>query len=195
MGASDNNEHLTPQTLLYVSLKENIKSKYILKIIFSYLLNKKKLSLINYSKKYQNLLDVDLEDYKKLTGKKIIFEKHGYGTEYTLDTRELIFEGKYKNGKRNGKGKEYYPDGKTKFEGEYLNGKIKYGKKYDINGKVILKIDRNGKGKEYYNNGVIRFLGTYLNGKRWNGKGYNYYGNEIYELRSGCGKIKDYYHN
>jgi len=38
---------------------------------------------------------------------------------------ELIFEGKYKNGKRNRKRKEYYDNIKLKFEGEYLNGKRK----------------------------------------------------------------------
>ena len=50
---------------------------------------------------------------------------------------------------KNGKGKEYYDDGKLKFEGEYLNGK------------------RNGKGKEYdYDYGKIEFEGEYLNGER-----------------------------
>ena len=41
----------------------------------------------------------------------------------------IIFEGEYLNGERNGKGKEYDAIGKLDFEGEYLNGK------------------RNGKGK------------------------------------------------
>ena len=41
----------------------------------------------------------------------------------------LIYEGECKNGKRNGKGKEYNKNGIIKFESEYLNGK------------------RNGKGK------------------------------------------------
>ena len=30
----------------------------------------------------------------------------------------------YLEGQRNGKGKEYYENGKLKFEGKYLNGKI-----------------------------------------------------------------------
>jgi len=42
-----------------------------------------------------------------------------------------MLEGEYLNGKRNGRGKEYYEDGRLMFEGEYLNG------------------IRNGKGKEY----------------------------------------------
>ena len=41
--------------------------------------------------------------------------------EYNFDD-ELIFEGEYLNGKRNGKGKEYNFYGKLIFEGEYLNG-------------------------------------------------------------------------
>ena len=58
----------------------------------------------------------------------------------------------YKNGLRNGKGKEYFINGKLKFEGEYINGK------------------RNGKGKEYYGNGKIKFEFEYLNGKKWRSK-------------------------
>jgi len=50
------------------------------------------------------------------------------------------------NGKRNGKGKEYYND-KLIYEGEYKNGK------------------RNGKGKEYYNGNLI-FEGEFINGKK-----------------------------
>ena len=34
-----------------------------------------------------------------------------------------MFEGEYLIGKRNGKGKDYYNNGKLLFEGEYLNGK------------------------------------------------------------------------
>ena len=33
---------------------------------------------------------------------------------------KLIFEGEYKNGEKNGKGKEYFNDGEIKFMGEYL---------------------------------------------------------------------------
>ena len=53
------------------------------------------------------------------------------------------------NGKRNGKGKEYYKNGELIFEGEYLNGKR-----------------WNGKGKEYDNKGRVKFKGEYLNEKK-----------------------------
>ena len=77
------------------------------------------------------------------------------------------YEGEFLNGKRNGKGKEYYYyNGKLKFEGDYLNG------------------EKNGKVKEYYDNGKLKYEGEYLNGKR-NGKGKEYDddGNLVFE---GC---------
>ena len=40
--------------------------------------------------------------------------------EYNYYNEKLIFEGEYLNGKRNGKGKEYYDNDKLIFEGEYL---------------------------------------------------------------------------
>ena len=96
------------------------------------------------------------------------------GKEYKFHT----FEGEFLNGKRNGKGKEYYIDGKLKFEGEYLNNKEWIGKGFDINGNIIYKLNNNidGKGKEYYSNSKLEFEGEYLNGKR-NGKGKEYYSN------------------
>ena len=134
---------------------EDIKSSYIKKEIFSLLDQKKILSMIIYNKKLQKLFAVNIEDYKKISGKYMEGEKNGEGKEYGLETNRLIFEGKYLNGKRNGKGKEYDYNGKLKFEGEYLNG------------------ERNGKAIEYYDNDKLKFEGEYLNGKRWNGKGYN----------------------
>ena len=99
------------------------------------------------------------------------------------------------NGKFNGKGKEYYEDGKLKFEGEYLDDKKWNGKGYNINGDMEFEIKegkghvkdyfdngdleyegeysnglRNGQGKEYFF-GILLFEGEYLNGEKWNGKG------------------------
>ena len=50
----------------------------------------------------------------------------------------LISEGEYLNGKRNGKGKEYYDNGDLKFEGEYLNGVQINGMEMDMIIKIIL---------------------------------------------------------
>ena len=100
----------------------DIKSSYIIKGIFLFLNDKQKLNIIIYNKKLQKILGVDIEVYKKISGKYRIGEKNGKGREYTLIENRLIFKGEYLNGKRNGKGKEYDYNGKLKFEGEYLNG-------------------------------------------------------------------------
>ena len=82
--------------------------------------------------------------------------KDGKRKEYDL-YGNLIYEGEFLKGKRNGKGKEYDAryNSKVIFEGEYLNG------------------ERNGKGKEYECFDNLVFEGEYLNGKK-NGKGKEY---------------------
>ena len=67
--------------------------------------------------------------------------------EFNLFNTKLDFEGEYEAGKKNGKGKEYFCDGKLKFEGEYLNGERR-------------------KGKEYNSDGKLMYEGEYINGKR-----------------------------
>ena len=66
--------------------------------------------------------------------------------EYKEDNAKLIFEGEYLNGKRNGKGKEFFNNGEIMFEGEYLNGERKKGKEYSNYGKTIVEVEYiNGK--------------------------------------------------
>ncbi len=48
-------------------------------------------------------------------------------------------KGEYLNGRKSGKGKEYYENGNIKFEGEYLNGKKLEGIGYDEKGNEVLK--------------------------------------------------------
>ena len=112
----------------------NIKSSYIIRTIFSFLTEKQKLNMIIYNKELQKTFQVDIEDYKKISGKYRKDGKNGKVREYIINTDKLRFEGEYLNGKRNGKGKEYYNDGKLRFEGNYLNGKKWNGKGYNING-------------------------------------------------------------
>ena len=119
----------------------SVKSLYIIDNIFSFLNEKQKLNMIIYNKKYQKLFGINIEYYKKLSGKYKVGERNGRGKEYSINTNKLIFEGEYLKGKRNGKGKEYYYNGELKFEGEYLNG------------------ERNGKGKEYYLHGNLKWEG------------------------------------
>ena len=101
---------------------KTIKSKYIINKILSYLYENRKLELIKYNKKFQILLKIDINYYKKISGKFIIGERNGKGKEYNEDNK-LLFEGKYKKGKRHGKGKEYSEYNYLLFEGKYLNGK------------------------------------------------------------------------
>ena len=202
-----------------INLKLSVKSKHILKIIFSNLDKKKKLLLIKYNKKYHNYMNINIEDYKKISGKIKIGGINDYGKEYDLNKLTLKFEGYYKNGKKNGKGKEF--DENKIFEGEYING-IRNGKGFEYNNnKRILFVGEylNGKkwkgiikeyyddsnqikfdgeylngnkiGKEYNINGYLIFEGEYLENKKWNGKIYNNNG-IIFEIKNGNGKVKEY---
>jgi len=155
--------------------------------------------MMKYSNELQKAFLVNINDYKRISGKYKIIEKNGKGREYLINSNILIFEGEYLNGRRNGKGKEYFNNGKLKFEGEYLNGKkwngngfhiigikdfeIKDGKgnikEYDSSSGALifegkyLNGEINWKGKEYHNNEKLKFEGEYLNGER-NGNGKEY---------------------
>ena len=157
---------------------ENIKNFYFIKLLFSILDDGRKLRLIRYNKNLQRKIDINLIDYKRYSGKYIIYETNKKGKEYDtyLDKNDaLIYEGEYLNGKRNGKGKEYnHINNEVEFEGEYLNGK------------------RNGKGKEYYDKNKLKFEGEYLNGKKWNGIGYEKSKIFLYELKNGQGFVQEF---
>ena len=45
---------------------DNTKSSFILKDIFKYISEYKKLKIVNYNKKMQNRLDLSLLNYKKI---------------------------------------------------------------------------------------------------------------------------------
>ena len=151
---------------------ENIKSNFFVKLIFSFMIEENKLKIVNYNKNLQKILYISLINYRLYTNKYIIHEKNNIAKEYDIYTNNLIYEGEYLKGKRNGKGKEYNESGDLIYEGEYLNNK------------------RNGKGKEYYKDKFI-FEGEYLKGKKWNGKGYDIDGNKNYKLKNGKGFIKE----
>ena len=157
----DKNENIQTN----INLEKDIKSFYTLKNIFSFIDYKKELEIIKYNKQLQEKFKININDYKKVSGKYKIGEKNGKGKEYILNTKILIFKGEYSNGKRNGNGKEYSDEDKLLYEGEYSGGK------------------RNGKGKEYSENGKIIFEGEYLNGRRWNGKIYNNKNEEVSEIK------------
>ena len=130
-------------------MMENIQSLFFIYNLFSILDERHKLILVKYNRGMQGKIGINLNTYKIFSGKYFIYETKEKDKikEFDCYTDALIYEGGYLNGKRNGKGKEYYYDGKLKFEGEYLNGK------------------RNGKGKEYHMNEKLKFEGVYLDGK------------------------------
>ena len=153
-----------------INIEQSMASFYVLKDVFSFLGEKQKLNLIIYNKNLQKKFDINIKDYKRVSGIYIEGEKNGIGKEYKISTNIIIFEGEYLKGKRNGKGKEYYSNGKIKFEGEYLKGK------------------RNGKGKEYNSFGKLKFEGEYLKGKRKRGKEFHYNGKLKFEREYVKGK-------
>ena len=93
--------------------------------------------------------------------------------EFDEDFSKLKFEGEYLNGKRNGKGKEYYQNGTLRFEGEYLDN-------HRIKGK-------------YYNNGIMEYEGEYLYDKNENYG--NFIGAVIESLKKNLKYEKRYYNN
>ena len=78
---------------------------YFSKILFSHLDEKIKLKLIKYNKKLQNTMNFKLINYKFYSGKYIIYETNNRGKEYDGHSDNILFEGEYLRGERNGKGK------------------------------------------------------------------------------------------
>jgi len=108
----------------------------------------------------------------------IVYElQNGKGVvkEYYFVLNKLKIKVEYLNGKKNGKGKEYYEEGELFFEGEYINGKRWNGKFYNGINNIVYEI-KNGKGfiKKYYDSICLKFEGEYLKGEK-NGKGKEYY--------------------
>ena len=155
----------------------NIKSSYVFKNIFSFMDKKTKLIILKYNKIFQKQLNIDVNDYRRLSGKYIKFEENRKGEEHDSYYHSLVFTGEYLNGKRHGHGKEYNKNGEIKFEGEYLNGK------------------RDGYGKEFNKFGKVKYDGVYLKGNKWNGKGYGVCNNIVYEIKNGNGFSKEYHYN
>ena len=131
----------------------SLKSNLVLQKIFDLLKNTLCLKIISYNKSIQSKISKNLEDFKKASKIYIISEDKGTTKECDKKSNNIIFEGEYKNKKRNGFGKEYYK-GKLIFEGQYKDGL------------------KNGPGKKYDDEkGNLLFEGIYLNGVEWEGEG------------------------
>ena len=100
---------------------KNIKSSYIIKLIYTFVHETQKLKLVRHNKSIQKYLDISIINYKHFKGRYIIYESNRIGKEY-YNSDILSFEGEYLNGQRNGQGKEYLVD-RLIFQGEYINGK------------------------------------------------------------------------
>lgn len=84
---------------------------------------------------------------------------NGFGKMINPKTEEK-YEGEWKNGKRDGRGVEFYADGEKKYVGNFKNGK------YD------------GNGSFFYKNGN-KYVGKYKNGVMNDDKGYFIFNNNI----------------
>ena len=157
----------------------NIKSSVVLKKIFLFIEEKRKLKIVTYNKKIQSILNIDIFDFKQFNRSYLVFYENGIGKEYDNYTGQLIFKGKYFPKEKKKIGLEF-KEGKLVFLGEIRNGK-----KWE------------GEGKEYDNYGRLIYEGGFLNGKR-HGKGhiikYNEYNNKMFEceclngINNGCAK-------
>ena len=122
-----------------------------------------------------NIIGDDINNNKLINGKGFLKECDKY-------ENDVLFEGEYLNGLRNGKGKEYNEYGILIFEGEYLNGERWKGKEYKENDDYAYNEndeyneENEEENNEKYNkkNGKVIFEGEYLNGKRWKGKGKDF---------------------
>ena len=180
-----------------------IKSIKILKNIFSFLKENIKLKIIIYNKALQDKLNISSEKYKKESNKILLIEENGFGKIMHQTNKFVFFEGKFENGNKNGKGKEYQiiltelKKKNTKiiisnekeineyfrkyvFKEGCKRDKIDYKGK-EFNFEIKLKFEgeylngkRNGKGTEYGYIDNILFEGEYLDGKRWNGNGIEF---------------------
>ena len=84
---------------------------------------------------------------------------NGFGKMINTRSQER-YEGEWRNGKREGRGVEYYADGEKKYVGNFLGGKY------------------NGNGTYFYKNGD-KYVGKYKNGMMNDERGYFIYNNNM----------------
>ena len=63
---------------------KNILSQFFIKSIFDYIIEGKKLELIKYNKRFQNILSISLYNYKLLSQRYIIYEENNKITKLLL---------------------------------------------------------------------------------------------------------------
>ena len=70
-----------------------IKSSYFVKIVFSLMNAKNKLKVIKYNKSLENIIDINIINYKIFSGRYLIYESNTKVKEYNSYDNKLIFEG------------------------------------------------------------------------------------------------------
>ena len=82
-------------------------------------------------------------------------DEHGHGTLYWDDKKTLRYMGEWKNGKREGNGISYWPNGKNLYVGSWKDGDYSgFGTEFNMNNHPVYRGDwkkglYNGKGKLY----------------------------------------------
>ena len=99
--------------------------------------------------------------------------------KYTFPNGDYYI-GDLKNGLPDGKGIRYTPDGKIRYQGDFVNGCSQgIGKLIWENGEyyegAYVNNKRHGKGKVFYSNGKVKYDGDFANDK------YDGYGQYIWE--------------
>ena len=69
----------------------DIKSIEIFIKVFSYIKGETSLKIIKYNKSFQNIMNIDLIDYKILSGKYIVYEQKGKAKEIDSYNNQIIF--------------------------------------------------------------------------------------------------------
>ena len=85
---------------------DNLKSDYLLKILYDNIPKKLKFEIIKYNKKLQNKLNLSIQDYKVYfeTSKQIVIEitftKYKYGKFINIDEKDKLYYHIYFNGNK-----------------------------------------------------------------------------------------------
>ena len=119
------------------------------------------------------------------------FYKGKVFNKFIENDNEIIYDGEYKDNKKEGKGKEYNKKWQLIFIGEFTNGYRFKGKEFNENGELVFNgkyskgLHFDGYRKEYIDE-FLKFEGEIKNGLKLKGKEYDINGNIIFE-----GEYKD----